>query len=431
MPTWDSPMADRFWTNACSQQRWLGTTEDLDRRIRQLPDSAFWELRTAARKSLIDDIRQRLLDQLSVMGAPEAEMAGAKSIFDPDILTLGFGRRFAGYKRPTLLLHNPERLLRILKNPRRPVQLVIAGKAHPADLEGQDMIREWIRFTREPGVQQSAIFLSDYDMSLTAALVQGTDVWINTPRRPWEASGTSGMKVLVNGGLNLSELDGWWNEAYSPEVGWAIGDRKEHDSDSAWDAAEADALYSLIESEIVPEFYTRNDQGIPVAWVARVRESMARLTPRFSAVRTVQEYTEQYYLPAAQAYQARAADGGARGKQIADWIRELERDWPKLRFGQVDVTTDSGQHHFEIQIYLDGLDPDSVRVELYAEPARDVEAVRHEIVRGRKLVGTQSGYVYSGDVPASRPAAHYTARILPRCDDVSTPLETNRILWHH
>jgi len=196
-------------------------------------------------------------------------------------LTLGFARRFATYKRPNLLLHDLERLLRLLGNAERPVQLIIAGKAHPADRAGQALIQEWIHFIRRPETRPHVIFLSDYDVLLTEHLVQGVDVWLNTPRRPWEGCGTSGMKVLVNGGINLSELDGWWAEAYTPEVGWALGDGREHGDDRAWDAIEAEALYELLEREVIPAFYARDEQGIPGAWVTRLRESMARLTPRF------------------------------------------------------------------------------------------------------------------------------------------------------
>ena len=260
--------------------------------------------------------------QLAASGAPPEEVDEAKQIFDPNALTLGFARRFATYKRPNLLLHDPERLLRLLTNPQRPVQLIIAGKAHPADEEGQALIREWMDFIRRPEPAVMSIFLSDYDMLLTEHLVQGVDVWLNTPRRPWEACGTSGMKVLVNGGINLSELDGWWAEAYSPEVGWALGDGQEHGDDPAQDAAEAEALYDLLEHEVIPEFYTRNDEASPAAWVARMRESMARLTPQCLHQPAVREYTEQHYLPAAMAYRARAARHKARiGVQMVDWRR--------------------------------------------------------------------------------------------------------------
>jgi len=210
MPHWDSAEADDLWTVSCGKDRWLGTMETLEWQIRCVPDDRLWRLRSDARKCLIEYARERLSRQLAITGATTEELEGAKQIFDANALTLGFARRFATYKRPNLLLHDPERLLRILTDPRRPVQLIIAGKAHPSDLGGQAMIQEWMHFVRRPEARSHVAFLSDYDMALTERLVQGVDVWINTPRRPWEACGTSGMKVLVNGGINLSELDGWW-----------------------------------------------------------------------------------------------------------------------------------------------------------------------------------------------------------------------------
>jgi starch phosphorylase len=298
MSTWDSA-ADELWTKACGQDRWLGKSEKLEQNLRRVSDETLWQLRLATSKSLMEYARERLARHYAAAGASSETVEYAKHLFDPNALTLGFARRFATYKRPNLLLHDPERLLRLLSNPQRPVQLIIAGKAHPADLAGQTLIQKWIQFIRRPDVRPHAIFLSDYDMHLTGRLVQGVDVWLNTPRRPWEACGTSGMKVLVNGGINLSELDGWWAEAYTPEVGWALGDGQEHGSDPSWDAAEAEALYERLEREVIPEFYTRNEKGIPTDWIARMRESMARLTPRFSANRAVCEYTEKHYLPAA------------------------------------------------------------------------------------------------------------------------------------
>ena len=248
----------------------MGTTEALERNIRRVSDVKLWQLRTVSRKSLVEYARTRLSKQLEASGASPEEMDRAKHLFDPDALTLGFARRFATYKRPNLLLHDRERLLRLLTNPQRPVQLIIAGKAHPADQAGQALIAEWIHFIRQPDVRPHVIFLSDDDMLLTEQLVQGVDLWINTPRRPWEACGTSGMKVLVNGGINLSELDGWWAEAYTSEVGWALGDGREHGDDPGWDAHEANALYDLLEREAISEFYTRDERGIPAAWVRRI-----------------------------------------------------------------------------------------------------------------------------------------------------------------
>lgn len=216
MPSWDSRASDALWTEICGKKRWLGTVEKLEKEIRSLPDVKIWQMRTAQRKELIKYVRERFSRDRAASGCSMEEVAQAKNIFDSNTLTLGFARRFATYKRPNMLLHDPERLIRILTNPQRPVQLMIAGKAHPADIPGKNLILEWTRFLRRPEVQGHVVFLSDYDMLLTEHLVSGVDVWINTPRRPWEACGTSGMKVLVNGGLNLSELDGWWVEAFSP-----------------------------------------------------------------------------------------------------------------------------------------------------------------------------------------------------------------------
>jgi starch phosphorylase len=430
MPSWDSAPADDLWTQACGKDRWLGTTETLEQDIRRVSDATLWQFRIAASKSLLEYARERLSRQLADSGASPEAVDGAEHLFDPNALTMGFARRFATYKRPNLLLHDPERLLRLLTNPQRPVQLILAGKAHPADQAGQALIQEWIHFIRRPEARPHVIFLSDYDMLLSEHLVQGVDVWINTPRRPWEACGTSGMKVLVNGGINLSELDGWWAEAYTPEVGWALGDGREHDDDPAWDAVEADVLYDLLEGEVIPEFCTRDESGIPTAWVKRMRESMARLTPRFSADRTVREYTEQHYIPAAAAYRARAADRGAVGAQVVNWQHTLEQKWATLRFGEVKAVSDEGRHVFEVEVDLGSLDPNSVRVELYADGVNGGAPERQEMTRGRgQQLTDANGYIYSAQMPATRPATDYTARVIPQRSGVAVPLESARILW--
>ena len=429
MPTWDSAAADDLWTVACGKGRWLGTTENLEQDIRRVSDSALWKFRSAASESLVEYARGRLSRQLAASGASATAVDRAKHLFDPNALTLGFARRFATYKRPNLLLHDPQRLLRLLSNSERPVQLIIAGKAHPEDRAGQALIHEWIAFIRQPETRPHIVFLSDYDMLLTEHLVQGVDVWINTPRRPWEACGTSGMKVLVNGGINLSELDGWWAEAYEPEVGWALGDGQEHGDDPTWDAVEANALYDLLEREVIPEFYTRDKSGIPLAWVARMRESMARLTPNFSADRTVREYTDRHYLPAATAYQDRAANKGGIGKQVVDWQDEVDRKWGSLRFGDLRVETDADHHVFEVEIFLNDLGKNAVRVELYADAINGGDPVRQEMEWARLLPGAFDGCVYHANVAATRPPGDYTARVIPQGDGLSVPLEDSRILW--
>jgi glycogen phosphorylase len=429
MSSWDSEESDALWTGACGKDRWRGTLEAVGEEMRGVSDSRLWECRASARKSLIEYIRERLSRQLEASGASREEFEGARHIFDANTLTLGFARRFVLYKRPNLLLHDSERLLRILTDRERPVQLIIAGKAHPADQAGQALIQEWTHFIRRTEARKHAIFLSDYDMLLTGQLVQGVDVWINTPRRPWEACGTSGMKVLVNGGINLSELDGWWAEAYTPEVGWALGDGKEHGDDPAWDVAEAEALYGLLERGVIPEFYTQDSNGIPSAWVERIRESMSRLTPRFSSNRTVREYTEQYYIPAATAYGERAADKGAMGAKLVNLERAMEEHWSNLHFGEAKVATDGGNHVFEIQVYLSALDPNTVRVELYADGVNGGESVRQEMKCVRQLAGASGGYVYSAAVSAARPPAEYTARVIPHRTGFAVPLEAAQILW--
>ena len=424
-----SAAADQLWTGACGKARWLGADDTLEQDIRRISDAQLWQLRTTNRALLIEFARNRLVRELAVSGASAEAVDCIRNLFDPNALTLGFARRFATYKRPNLLLHDPDRLLRLLTNPQRPVQLILAGKAHPADEPGKAMIQQWIQFIRRTEARSRVVFLSDYDMLLTEQLVQGVDVWLNTPRRPWEASGTSGMKVLVNGGINFSELDGWWAEAYTPEVGWALGDGQEHGDDPVWDAAEAGRFYDLLEQEIVPEFYARDQNGIPTVWVARMRESMARLTPRFSANRTVREYIEKYYLPALAAYQVRAADKGAAGAQIVNWRHALEQKWAGLRFGEVKIESSEQKHTFEVQVFLDEIAPEAVQVELYADEVNGRVSVRKEMTRIRPLVGTVNGYAYRAEVPATRPAADYTARVIPHYSGVLVPLEADRILW--
>jgi starch phosphorylase len=427
-PTWDSAASDDLWTQACGKDRWLGTMDTLEKDIRATSDAALWQLRTSARQSLVEYARARLSTQLAASGASTEAVKEAKHLFDPKALTLGFARRFATYKRPNLLLHDRERLLRLLSNPQRPVQLIMAGKAHPADQAGQALIQEWILFIRQQDVRAHVIFLSDYDMLLTEHLVQGVDVWINTPRRPWEACGTSGMKVLVNGGINLSELDGWWAEAFTPDVGWALGDGLNHGDDPARDTLEAHALYDLLEQAVIPEFYDRRETGMPIAWIKRMRESMARLTPRFSANRAVREYTERHYLPAASAYRERAADHGVLGRKIVDWRRALDQKWDSLRFGSVRVHNRSDGHDVEVELFLNGMDPNTVRVQLYADAINDGEFVK-EMRRVRPAPDPSSPDVYGVTISSRRPIGDYTARVLPTHADASVPLECARIAW--
>ena len=429
VPSWDSALADELWTRACGVGCWLAPAQSTAQGIAAISDADLWSFRNASRAALVEHARERLVQQLTASGADPELMEQARHVLNPNVLTVGFARRFATYKRPNLLLQDPQRLLRLLTDPDRPIQLVIAGKAHPADEPGQALIRQWTRFIRGTEARRHAIFLADYDMLLTERLVQGVDLWLNTPRRPWEACGTSGMKALVNGVINLSELDGWWAEAYTPEVGWALGDGREHGDDPAWDENEADALYSLLEREVIPQFYDHDRDGIPHAWALRMRRSMELLTPQYSSARAVQEYVERHYEPAAAAYRDRAARKGEKGRKIAEWLRATESDWGDLRFGQVRVETRDGRHHFEIPLNVGKVQPDSVRVELYADAFEGTPSERHPAIRARALADCPGTDLYVADVPARRPAEHYTARALPYREGLQVPLESQRILW--
>ena len=425
VPTWDSLEADALWTTACGKKRWRGDRAVEDD-IRNLTDEQIWQMRSTERKILIDRLRKRYARQLASEGGDPSD---ANNIFDGNALTLGFARRFATYKRPDLLLLDSERLVRLLSDPQRPVQLILAGKAHPQDLPGQALIKKWKDFIRRPEVRSRVVFLSDYDMMLAQHMVHGIDLWVNTPRRPWEACGTSGMKVLVNGGLNLSELDGWWAEAYSPEVGWAIGDGKEHGDDPAWDRTEAEAVYAALENEVIPEFYERNEKGLPLKWLRRVRESMARLTSEFSATRAIREYTENHYLPAASGYRERAAEDSKLGESLLHWQQDIDRHWNTVHFGPVRIETHDGQHFFQAEVSQGALTQDQLRVELYAD---SVDGGKHAIEvmpAPEPSANSQGAFIYSAQVSATRPASDYTARVIPRHPNASVPLEAGQILW--
>ncbi len=429
IPSWDSRDADELWTTSCGKERWLWSLERIEADFNRMDDESLWQFRTKSRLRLIEFCRNRIGCHQAV-SCPCRQDGSQSEFLDPNAFTMGFARRFTSYKRPNLLLQDPDRLSRILNRPGMPVQLIIAGKAHPEDQAGKAMIREWVEFISRLDVKGRVLFIEDYDMIVAAQMTQGVDLWINTPRRPWEASGTSGMKVLVNGGINVSELDGWWAEAYCPEVGWKIGDGREHDSDPVWDAVEAGELYQLLEDEIVPSFYDRDSQGISRSWVRRMRVSMARLTPQFSTNRMLRQYTEELYIPAAAALRARVSNGGRTGTAIEEWRDRIGRHWSNIHFGNMEVERQGEELTFRVQIYLDDLDPDDLTAELYAEPLKPEG--HPEIIyleRKEKLAGAVNGFIYQTSIPARRPSSDYTPRVRPWHPEVVIPLEEAHILW--
>ncbi len=428
VPTWDSQEADRIWTEACGKHRWRGMPDDLNKLIASVPDKELLAMRGAGRLRLVQVVRRRLSSQLRARGADEAKVRQADNIFDPNVLTIGFARRFTEYKRPNLLLRQPERLGKLLLDQTRPIQIVIAGKAHPNDAQGHDMIGQWLAFANQPRYRPHIAFLEDYDIALAQELAQGVDVWINTPRRPWEACGTSGMKVLANGGLNCSALDGWWDEAYDEGVGWAVGDARSGPV-SAIDAADAEQLYDLLENHIIPEFYARDAHGTPQAWLARIRRSVSDLTPTFGSTRMVREYLEKAYLPQAKALRARLSNDCAAAKSLHSWAENLQKRWSSLHIGAPTVDQADGQWRFSSLVLLGEVSPDYARVELFADEKGDKPAEVVEMRREEEAPGAVNGFVYAAEFPATRPAADYTLRVVPYHPEARLPAELPLIAW--
>ncbi len=429
VPSWDSSGADTLWTESGGKGCWQGTLEHLAPAIQNRSDFDLWKLRNEARQDLVRYARERYITQLKQADAGPELISEAEHALDPNILTIGFARRFTAYKRPNLLLCNRNRLMKIITNPEHPVQLIVAGKAHPGDEEGKHLIQEFVRFSMQPELRNRIVFLADYDLALAGQLVQGVDLWLNTPLRPWEACGTSGMKVLVNGGLNISELDGWWAEAYTPEAGWAIGDGREH-YEPGWDDSEAAQFYELMENEIAHEFYDRDAQGIPVRWIARIRSSMSRLAPYFSSNRMLREYVENYYALATAGYRKRTTNKGSLGKELFNWHKTIERYWAEIHFGSLKVSSAANGWDFEIPVIFGEFNPDFARVEIFADPLDETESVRQAMDRGEKLPGSGNGFLYRGSVTTNRPVEHFSFRIIPEHPAASIPLEENHIFWY-
>jgi len=405
-------------------------------RIDRIPDQELWRVHQMRRVRLIHYARTLLAAQIKQRGGSAAEIAAADSVLSPDRLTIGFARRFATYKRATLLLRDPERFKKILNDPKRPVQMVFAGKAHPHDNEGKELIRKILHFAQDPDVREHVVFLENYDISVARYLVQGVDVWLNTPRRPNEASGTSGMKLLPNGGLNLSILDGWWDEGYQPGVGWAIGNGEEYADAEYQDQVESRALYNLLEHDVVPLFYDCDDQGMPRGWIAKMKASMKKLTPLFNTNRMVAQYAEEFYIPAHERHLKLAAGHGERARSIVEWRQQLRANGPSLKV--LDVSPQSpgemvvgAKLKVNAKIALGAVPPGSVRVQLYYGNV-DSEG---KIVAGRTaemaLQNSDNGqYLYSGEIECGDSGScGYTVRIIPYHPDAIVPYELPFIVW--
>jgi starch phosphorylase len=407
-------------------------------RAEHISTEELWRTHERRRERLVSFARRRLRAQLARRGASQMNIEMADEILDPGILTIGFARRFAPYKRATLLLRDPERLARILNNPDRPVQVIFAGKAHPRNDPGKELIQQIVVLARQDHFRRRVVFLEDYDMAVARYLVQGVDVWLNTPLRPQEASGTSGMKAMANGVLTLSILDGWWAEAYQPHVGWAIGSGETYDNRDYQDQVEAQALYDSLEQDVIPVFYNRGNDGLPRQWIARMKASTGALCYFFNTHRMVQEYTERFYLPSADHYQQFTANEAARAKNLATWRMCVRDGWPQVR-----IETVESEPFTELQVgvefwvratvYLGDLTPDDVRVELYlgrvdaAGELLEAETMPMQFV---KQAGIGRYCFEATAVSCYTSGRHgYTVRVLPHHADLITPFLPGLIVW--
>ncbi|MBG6053724.1 starch phosphorylase [Salinibacterium sp. CAN_S4] len=431
-PTWTDPqMLDlaqkRFGTVDTTAVDWSSPT---------VTDSDLWEVRGRMREQLVADARQRTAEAWQEQNPGVGAPAWFSGLLDPTVLTIGFARRVPTYKRLTLMLHDPERLRALLLHPERPVQLVIAGKSHPADDEGKRLIQKLVEFSQDPEVRERIVFLPNYDIAMAKLLYPGTDIWLNNPLRPLEACGTSGMKAALNGSLNLSILDGWWAEFYDEENGWAIPSADSAGDGAERDEVEANSMYDLIEHQIAPRFYDRGADGVPSRWVDGIRHTLATLSPSLSADRMVREYVERLYVPAAEAARVISANAYQPARELAAWKSRVTEAWPKVHVthvesGGVDTVPQVGDElHLRATVDIDGLDASDLSVEIVYGRARDgdmLENVKHAPL---ELMPSSPGQpkVFGGTVPLSRAGSFgYTVRVVPRHPLLASPSELGLI----
>jgi starch phosphorylase len=376
--------------------------------------------------------------QLAQRGGGQAELQATEEILDPEALTIGFARRFATYKRANLLLRDPQRLARLLTRPGQKVQILFAGKAHPRDNPGKELIRQIVHIARTEPFTRSLVFLEDYDMHVARYLVQGVDVWLNTPLRPMEASGTSGMKVAANGGLNVSIPDGWWAEGYDPTAGWAIGAGEEYDDLDYQNTVESQALYDLLEKEIIPTFYNRGPDDVPRLWVNRMKAAICRLAPVFNTNRMVRQYAERFYVPASRNFDDLTADNLARAREQNAWKKKLTDAFGDVRIESVKDNMNGlgvrvGQPiRVEVVVNLGRLEETDVAVELYAGRLDDDGQLSHgEIVPMDRIDRETDNRVrYAANMPCSHSGmTGYTVRVIPGRGEVTDTRVSALIHW--
>lgn len=436
--TWISPEMQNLLTRYLGPQ-WQEKPHDPEiwKRVDSISDEELWRTHERGRERLVAFARRRLRQQLRDRGSTEAEIRVGEDVLNPEYLTIGYARRFATYKRAVLIFRNPERLARIILDRNRPVQIIFAGKAHPQDEPGKEFIRRIIHFIREEDIRRRIVFIENYNIGVARQMVQGVDIWLNTPRRPLEACGTSGMKAVFNGALHLSSKDGWWDEGYQPHLGWVIGKGEEYGDDELQDDVESNTLYDLLEQEIIPKFYKVGANGIPRDWVAYIKNSMKALCPEFSTNRMTFEYTDKFYLPAGDAFQSMAADGFSKAKELAQWKRKLAEGWQQVRIVEVGEEKADGlevndYYRVSVKVQLGGLSPEDVSVELYFGKVNEKREIVNGEIQPLDFVSTEDGGIslFKGMIPLKQSGQYgFSARVMPNNRKLSARIEPGYVVW--
>jgi len=433
-PGWQMQVADK------------STWDNIDR----IPDSELWGTHLRSKEHLVAFARSRLKTQMQRRGSYHTELNRAEEVLDPEVLTIGFARRFAAYKRGSLLLRDPQRLVRLLTDDKRPIQVVFAGKAHPSDKQGKEIIRHIVNFAAQYHVRRRIVFLEDYDINVAKILVRGVDLWLNTPRRPMEASGTSGMKAAVNGALNMSTLDGWWCEGYQPETGWVIGTSDSYADSEYQDMVESRMLYNILENEVIPLFYTHSADGLPKAWIRRVKNSIKWIGPRFNTHRMVDEYASCFYNPAVAKWRYMNADQCAAGKALSAWMSNIRNCWSQIAIDDVQVCLEEQAGVVErsttqpqprvgsnlqvtASLRLGAVTAQDVSVQLYCGPLDGWGNFKNGSAVEMHCDGSDEQDQLQQFVGSIRCASSgrwgLAVRVLPKHSDLSDPCEPGLILW--
>lgn len=407
-------------------------------RMDRISDEELWRTHEVRKNKLVSFARERLKSQLTRRGGTQSQIMHADEVLSPYTLTISFARRFATYKRATLLFRDPERLKRLLTNPDRPVQMIFAGKAHPHDVAGKNLIKDIVHFSSDPEVRSKIVFLENYDIAIAKHLVSGSDVWLNTPRRPMEASGTSGMKAAINGVINVSVLDGWWAEGYNSELGYAIGAGEEYADEEMQDEVESKLLYDILEREIVPSYYDRGRDGLPRDWIFKMKESMRQLGGRFSMSRTLMDYSTNYYLPALKRADRVQGESFKVAKELAEFLERLRDGWSDIAIFDIEGSEDRALKvgdRFAVgcHVYLGDIAPNDVTVQVYAgriNAEGDLE--EPELVDMKRTGEDTRGHIYSAKVQCRRSGRQgFAVRVIPAHDELVHPFIPELVSWHH